>query len=128
MSVKKISKENTFIAAILTESGAPFNEEGVDYVHNMLAKDFPELKNKAIIAMMGDMVYKSEQLAAILEAHPDAHIVMSYEGGEYLSTLHHDDMQALANALRNIAAENPEVTSWKLFNDILKNRGQHYVL
>lgn len=44
---KRISKENTFVVAILTESKTPFNEEGVDYVHDWLAKDRPELKKES---------------------------------------------------------------------------------
>lgn len=119
--MKRISEENTFIVAILTESGATFNEEGVDYVHDWLAENKPELKNKAIIAMMGNMVYKPEQLAAVLEAHPDTYIIMSYEGGEYLRMLHYDseNILLLAEGLRNTAAKDPEATSWNIFKTAL---------
>lgn len=116
MSKKRISEENTFVVAILTESGAPFNEEGVDYVHGLVIKNYPDMKGKAIIAMMGDTVYKPEQLATMLDAHPDAFIVLSYKGGEHLSLLEQEDNNIIAADLHTIAKEQKEATSWEILD------------
>lgn len=124
MSRKRISKDNTFVVAILTESGAPFIEEGVDWIHNWLAEDRPELKDKAIIAMMGDMVHKPDQLASVLEAHPEAYIIVSYDGGEYLSRCRYskENVLPVIEELRKEAIEDPKVTSWKIFSYILDGK------
>lgn len=119
---RTISKENTFMVAILTKTGATFNEEGVDFVQNWLSEQYPELKDRAIIAMMGEMVYKPNKLATMLEANPDMFIVMSYNGGEYISMVQYDADHAVPviKMLREVAEENPDEISWNVFKSALK--------
>lgn len=122
MSKKRISEENVFIVAILTESGAPFNEEGIKYVHNWIARDYPEVKDKAIIAMMGNIVYKPEQLADILKRHPNTFIVLSYEGGEYLTLLEREDNNIIVAEFPIIAKEQKDATSWEILDCVVHKK------
>lgn len=113
---RTISKENTFMVAILTETGASFSEEGVDFVQNWLSEQYPELKDRAIIAMMGKMVYKPNKLATALEANPNMFIVMSYDGGENLKILNREDNTTIAEDLRNVVKHQENITAWEALN------------
>lgn len=113
--MNRISKENTILVAILTESGAPFNDEGVDYVKDMIVKKYPEMKDFPIIAMMGRTVYKPHQVSALLTANPEAFVVVSYNGGEKLSLYRPGDNPDLLQSLEFRAGAEQDKTAWEIF-------------
>lgn len=114
--MKKISEENTFMAVILTESGASFNEDGIEFVHDMIVEEEPELKDKAIIALMGETIKTPEKLAEVLEKNPETFVVMSYDGGKNLSLCDRDDNREFAKDLRTVAGRDVTLTSWDVID------------
>lgn len=111
---KKISKENTIMAAILTESGAPFNEEGVDYVKNMIVEKHPELKGRPIIAMMGETVYEVHKLQSLLQANPETFVAVSCYEGQQITLYRPGESPELMHELELIALTEQR-TSWQVF-------------
>ena len=114
--MNRISKANTILVAILTESGASFNEGGVEYVRNMIIESHPKLNDRSIIAMMGRTVYKPQQLYSLLEQNDEMFVVVSYDGGNRLSLYDVGGNSAILSGIRTCALTSPETTSWQMFS------------
>lgn len=112
----RISKDNTILVAILTESGASFNQEGVEYVRKMIIESHPKLNDRSIIAMMGRTVYRPSQLYSLLEQNNEMFVVVSYDGGNRLSLYDVGGNSAILSGIRTCALTSPKTTSWQLFS------------
>lgn len=115
--MKRISKDNTILVAILTESGAPFDKKGIDYVKDMIVETYPEMKDFPIIAMMSETVRKPYQVSALLLENPEAFVVVSYDGGERLSLYRPGENPDLLRALEIKAVTEQNKTAWQLFTE-----------
>lgn len=111
----KLTKKNTITVAILTESGASFNEEGVDYVKDMITEVHPEMKSYPVVALMGDLVKYPKDLAALAETNEHLFVAVSYEEGEQIKLFYTKKNPGFIPMLWNVSALNPDITSWKLF-------------
>lgn len=115
--MKQISKENTILVAILTESGASFSEKGVDYVKDMIVEEYPEMKDFPIIAMMGETVRKPYQVSALLNKNPEAFVIVSHNGGEQLSLYRPGENPELLEMLAMKARAEQDKTAWQMFTE-----------
>lgn len=113
---KKISKENTIMVAILTKSGAPFNEEGVNYVRDMIVEKHPELKDRPIIAMMGDTVRMPMDVYTLWKTNPEMFIIVSYDEGSEVELFNIKGNQKIIDALYHYAIVEHDKTAWELFS------------
>lgn len=115
--MNRISKDNTILVAILTESGAPFSEKGIDYVKDMIVEVHPEMKDFPIIAMMGEAVRKPYQVYTLLSANPEAFVIISHDGGGQLSLYRPGENPELLRALEVKAVTEQNKTAWQLFTE-----------
>lgn len=114
----KITKDNTIMAAILTESGAPFNEAGVDCVKDMIVEKHPELAGRPIIAMMGNTVNTPIKVRSLLAQNPNTFVIVSYDGGAELEMFEPKDekgTEPLLKVLWAVAIQKSEATAWEVF-------------
>ena len=114
--MKAINKDNTILAAILTESGASFTEDGIDYIRDMIIENHPELKEQPIIAMMGDTVSSTYKLYSLLIKNPDMFVIVSYDGGQKLSLYKPGENPELLSMLQTIAVTHSNKTACQVFS------------